>query len=40
MANATFEIAYLLAWTLVAIALSFALEGVVAIFKKIWQVTR
>ena len=40
VANATFEIAYLLAWTLVAIALSFAIEGVVAIFKKIWQVTR
>lgn len=40
VANATFEIAYLLAWTLVAIAFSFALEGVVAIFKKIWQVTR
>ena len=40
VANATFEIAYLLAWTLVAIALSFALEGVVLIFKKIWKVAR
>ena len=40
VANATFEIAYLLAWTLVAIAFSFALEGLVLVLKKIWKVTK
>lgn len=40
VANATFEIAYLLAWTLVAIALSFAFEGLVLVLKKIWKVTK
>lgn len=33
-ANSTFEIEYLLAWTLVAIVFGFVLEGVVAIFKR------
>lgn len=40
VANASFEIAYLLAYTLVAIVFSFALEGVVALSKKIWEVAR
>lgn len=40
VANASFEIEYLLAYTLVAIVFSFALEGVVAIAKKIWEVAR
>ena len=39
-ANATFEIEYLLAWTLVAIVFGFVLEGVVAIAKKAWEATR
>lgn len=39
-ANSTFEIEYLLAWTLVAIVFGFVLEGVVAIFKKVWEVSR
>ena len=39
-ANATFEIEYLLAWTLVAIVFGFALEGVVALLKKVWEVAR
>lgn len=39
-ANATFEIEYLLAWTLVAIVFGFVLEGVVAILKKVWEATR
>lgn len=39
-ANATFEIEYLLAWTLVAIVFGFVLEGVVAIAKKVWEATR
>ena len=40
VANASFEIEYLLAYTLVAIVFSFALEGVVALAKKIWEVAR
>lgn len=39
-ANASFEIAYLLSWTLVAIVFSFALEGLVAILKKVWEVSK
>ena len=40
VANASFEIAYLLAYTLVAIVFSFVLEGVVLGAKKIWEVAR
>ena len=39
-AYASFEVAYLLAWTLVAIVFSFVLEGIVAVSKKIWEVAR
>ncbi len=39
-AYATFNVSYLLAWTLIAIVFSFVLEAVVAILKKIWEVTR
>ena len=39
-ANSTYEISYLLAWTLVAIVFSFVLEAVVAILKKAWEVLR
>ena len=39
-ANSTFEIVYLLAWTLVAIVFSFVLEGIVAILKKLWEVAK
>lgn len=39
-ANATPDVVNLLAWTLVAIVFSFALETVVTIFKKIWEMTR
>lgn len=39
-ANASFEIQYLLAWTLVAIVFSFVLEGIVSILKKLWEVSR
>lgn len=39
-ANASFDVAYLLAWTLVAIVFAFVLEAVVSIFKKIWEKTR
>ncbi len=39
-AYATFDVAYLLAWTLVAITFSFVLEGVVAIMKAIWERVR
>ncbi len=37
VANASFEIAYLLSWTLVAIVFSFVLEGVVTLLKKLWE---
>lgn len=37
---AAFEIASLFAWTIAAIAFSFALEGAVAVLKKIWEATR
>lgn len=40
VANASFEIAYLLAYTLVAIVFSFVLECIVAIAKKFWEVAR
>lgn len=40
VANASFEIAYLLAYTLVAIVFSFVLEGVALGAKKIWEVAR
>lgn len=39
-AYASFEVAYLLAWTMIAIVFSFVLEGVVALAKKIWEVAR
>ena len=39
-ANSTFEISYLLAWTLVAIVFSFVLELIVAALKKVWEVLR
>ncbi len=39
-AYASFEIEYLLAYTLVAIVFSFVLEGLVAILKKLWEVRR
>ncbi len=39
-ANAGGEIAYLLAWTIVAIVFGFVLEGIVALFKKLWEVLR
>lgn len=39
-AYASFEIEYLLAWTLVAIVMSFVLEAVVTGLKKLWEVTR
>ena len=39
-ANSTYEISYLLAWTLVAIVFSFVLEWAVAIAKKVWEVAR
>lgn len=40
VANSTFEIAYLLGWTLVAIAFSLALEGAFAIGRRIWEARR
>jgi len=40
VAYASFEIVYLLAWTIVAIVFSFVLEAIVAILKKVWEVTR
>ena len=39
-ANATFEVEYLFAWTLVAIVFGFVLEGIVSIAKRVWEVTR
>ena len=39
-AYASFEVAYLLAWTMIAIVFSFVLEGIVALSKKIWEVAR
>jgi len=39
-ANVTFEMDYLLAWTLVAIVFSFVLEIIVSMLKKIWEVRR
>ena len=39
-AYASFEIAYLLAWTIIAIVFSFVLEAIVLLAKKIWEVTR
>lgn len=40
VAYATFNVSYLLAWTLIAIVFSFVLEGVVSILKKLWEVSR
>ncbi len=40
VAYASFDIGFLLAWTLVAIVFSFVLEGVVSILKKVWEKTR
>jgi len=39
-AYASFEVAYLLAWTIVAIVFSFVLEWIVFAIKKIWEVAR
>ena len=35
--SAAFEVARLLAWTVIAIAMSFAFEGIVAGLKKLWE---
>lgn len=40
VAYASFEVSYLLAWTLIAILFSFVLEWIVALLKKIWEVSR
>lgn len=40
VANATFEIAYLLAWTLIAVVFSFVLEICVDILRKLWEAVR
>lgn len=40
VAYASFEIIYLLAWTIVAIVFSFVLEAILAILKKVWEVSR
>lgn len=40
VAYASFEISYLLAWTLIAIVFSFVLEGIVLVLKKIWEVRK
>lgn len=40
VANASVEIAYLLAYTLIAIVFSFVLEGIVIIARKIWEVAK
>ncbi|MBO5777178.1 MAG: ABC transporter permease subunit, partial [Clostridia bacterium] len=39
-ANQAFDVAVLLGWTLVAILLAFILEGIVAGFKKLWEVRK
>lgn len=39
-ANLTFDIAYLLAWTMLAILLSFLLEGLALAIKKLWEASR
>ncbi|MBR4800453.1 MAG: ABC transporter permease subunit [Clostridia bacterium] len=39
-ANAFPDVAYLLAWTMIAIVFSFVLEAIVAIAKKVWEVSR
>lgn len=39
-ASLTFDVALLLAWTIVAILFSFALEGIVFGLKKIWEASR
>lgn len=40
VAYSSFEVSYLLAWTMIAIVFSFVLEWVAAISKKVWEVTR
>jgi len=40
VAYASFEISYLLAWTLIAIVFSFVLEIIVSLLKKLWEVRR
>ncbi len=40
IAYATFDVSYLLAWTLIAIVFSFVLEAVAAGCKKLWEVSR
>lgn len=40
VAYASFEVSYLLAWTLIAIVFSFVLEWIVTILKKVREVTR
>lgn len=40
IANSAFEISGLFAWTIVAVAFSFALEGAVLLAKKLWEAKR
>lgn len=40
VANSTFEIAYLLGWTVVAIVLSFLMEGLVTLVGTLWEKRR
>lgn len=40
VANQSFEIAYLLAYTLIAIVFSFVLEGIVVLVRKLWEVAK
>lgn len=40
VANQSFEIAYLLAYTLIAIVFSFVLEGIVVLARKLWEVVK
>lgn len=39
-AQYTFDIEYLLAWTIASIVIAFVLEGLVVLAKKIWEVAR
>ena len=39
-ANQAFDVAVLLAWTLLAIALSFMFEGIVIGVKKLWEMKK
>jgi ABC-type nitrate/sulfonate/bicarbonate transport system permease component len=39
-ANMSFDVSVLLAWTVLAVALSFVFEGIVLGLKKLWEVKR